>query len=109
MFAPFFGYPALTMVLINRLARKTGAPVVFTYVERLPAAGGYRMSFLPAPEGIDDPDPEIAAAALNLGVESCIRRCPEQYQWSYKRFSVRPDGAPSPYKRPERVLPSSKV
>jgi KDO2-lipid IV(A) lauroyltransferase len=92
LFAPFFGHPALTMVLVNRLARKTGAGVLYTYVERLPAARGYRIHFLPAPEGITDADPLIAATALNRGVEACVRRCPAQYQWSYKRFNVRPEG-----------------
>ncbi|MCP4286861.1 MAG: lysophospholipid acyltransferase family protein [Gammaproteobacteria bacterium] len=98
VFAPFFKVPALTMVLVNRLAQRTGAIVIYTYVERLPDALGYRMHFLPAPPGMDDPDPEVGAGALNRGVEACARRCPAQYQWSYKRFSVRPDGARSPYK-----------
>ncbi len=97
VFAPFFGVPALTMVLIGRLVRKTGAAVVYSYAERLPGGRGYRAHFLPAPAGIDDPDPLVSASALNLGVEQCVRRCPEQYQWSYRRFSIRPDGGPSPY------------
>ncbi|MCB1761277.1 MAG: lipid A biosynthesis acyltransferase [Gammaproteobacteria bacterium] len=99
VFAPFFGVPALTMVLVNRLARRTGAETLFTYVERLPIGQGYRMHFLSAPPGIADADSEKAAAALNLGVEHCVRRCPQQYQWSYRRFSVRPAGARSPYRR----------
>lgn len=99
VFAPFFNIPALTMVLVNRLVRQTGAAVLYTYVERLPAASGYRMHFFPAPDGVDDPDPVVAATALNQGVEACVRRCPLQYQWSYRRFSVRPDGGRSPYKR----------
>ncbi|HEB95951.1 MAG TPA: lipid A biosynthesis acyltransferase [Sedimenticola thiotaurini] len=99
VFAPFFGVPALTMVLIGRLVRRTGAAVVFSYAERLPAGSGYRVHFLAAPDGIGDADPVVSASALNLGVEQCVRRCPEQYQWSYRRFSIRPDGAPSPYLR----------
>lgn len=98
VFAPFFKVPALTMVLVNRLAKRTGAVVIYTYVERLPDARGYCMHFLAAPDRLDDPDPCVAAEALNRGVEACVRRCPEQYQWSYRRFSVRPDGARSPYK-----------
>ena len=98
VFAPFFNVPALTMVLVNRLARRTGAVVLYTYVERLPKARGYRMHFLPAPDGVDDPDPAVGASALNKGVEACVLRCPQQYQWSYQRFSVRPDAARSPYK-----------
>jgi KDO2-lipid IV(A) lauroyltransferase len=99
VFAPFFGQPALTMVLINRLARKTGAAVLFSFGERLPGLGGFRLHWNRAPAGIDDPDPEVAATALNLGVEQCVRLCPEQYQWSYKRFEASPDGGRSRYSR----------
>lgn len=100
VFAPFFGEPALTMVLISRLARRTGAPVLFSFAERLAHGQGYRAHWVPAPEGIADADPVVAATALNLGVESCVRRCPEQYQWSYKRFKLRPGGGPKRYTGP---------
>jgi len=101
VFAPFFGQSALTMVLVNRLAQKTGASVVLAFAERLPAAKGYRIHWVEAPEGIADSDPVVAAAALNQGVELCVRRCPEQYQWSYKRFNARPPGQPKLYVGPK--------
>ncbi|MFT3791026.1 MAG: lipid A biosynthesis acyltransferase [Rudaea sp.] len=90
-FAPFFGRPALTMVLLSRLAQRTGATVLFAFAERLPRGEGYVLHFLPAPEGIADPDLPAAVAALNRGVENCIRLAPVQYQWHYKRFSAQPD------------------
>jgi KDO2-lipid IV(A) lauroyltransferase len=99
VFAPFFHEPALTMVLLNRLARKTGATVVFSFPERLAGGEGFRMHWFEAPEGIADEDPETAAAALNRGVERCVRVCPHQYQWSYKRFEARPEGGRSRYAR----------
>lgn len=92
VFAPFFGVSANSMVLLGRLARKTGAAVFFGFCERLPGTRGYRFHFLPAPEGIDDPDPQVAATAMNRGVEACVRALPEQYQWSYRRFRSRPAG-----------------
>jgi KDO2-lipid IV(A) lauroyltransferase len=92
VFAPFFGIPTNTMTLVSRLAASTGAPVVLVYAERLPRGAGYRMQFLQAPDGIADPDPKTAAAALNHAVESCVRARPEQYQWTYKRFKTRPAG-----------------
>ncbi|MES9880702.1 MAG: lysophospholipid acyltransferase family protein [Sedimenticola sp.] len=97
VFAPFFGLPAITMVLVNRLAHKTGAPVLFWYMERLANGEGFRMHWFDAPEGIADADPVIAATALNQGLEHCIRQCPSQYLWSYKRFYQRPVGESSPY------------
>jgi KDO2-lipid IV(A) lauroyltransferase len=100
VFAPFFGVPAFTMLLVNRLARKTGARVVFLFAERLPGSKGYALHCLPAPEGIDSNDDAEAATALNLGVEQCVRICPEQYVWAYKRFRSQPDGSRHPYRGP---------
>jgi KDO2-lipid IV(A) lauroyltransferase len=89
-FAPFFGTSALTMVLLSRLAQRTGATVLFAFAERLPRGAGFRIHFLPAPEGIADPDLPTAVAALNRGVEDCVKLAPAQYQWAYKRYSIRP-------------------
>lgn len=86
VFAPFFGHPANTMVLLSKLARKTGATVLFVYAERLPRGRGFRLHIRPAPPGIADADPIVAATSLNLGVETCVREQPAQYQWGYKRF-----------------------
>jgi len=90
-FAPFFGTPALTMVLLSRLAQRTGATVLFAFAERLPHGAGYRIHIRPAPAGIADSDLPVAVAALNRGVEDCVRIAPEQYQWAYKRYSIRPE------------------
>jgi len=100
VFAPFFGVPALTMLLINRLARKTGARVIFGFAVRLPHARGFHMHFLPAPEGIDSEDEVTGATALNRGIEDAVNTCPEQYLWAYKRFRRRPEGMPKLYQGP---------
>lgn len=100
VFAPFFGVPAFTMLLVNRLARRTGARVVFMFAQRLEPGRGFRMHCIAAPEGVDSEDDLIAATALNRGVERCVATCPEQYVWPYKRFRRRPEGPPSPYRGP---------
>ena len=92
VFAPFFGHPASTMVLLPRLARKTGAAVFVGYCERLPRGRGYRLHIHPVDDAIRDSDPVVAATALNRAVEACVRECPEQYQWGYRRFRTRPPG-----------------
>jgi KDO2-lipid IV(A) lauroyltransferase len=92
VFAPFFGIPAFTMLLVNRLARRSGAPVIFMFAERLPKGRGYRMHCIRAPEGIDSDDEVHAAAALNQGIAQCVLTCPEQYLWPYRRFRRRPEG-----------------
>ncbi len=95
--APFCGVPALTMSLVSRILQRTGATPLFVFAERRPA-GKFRVRFLEAPEGLAGADQQIAAAALNRGVEDCIRLCPEQYLWSYKRFKTTPPGVVTPYK-----------
>ncbi|MHB1056900.1 MAG: LpxL/LpxP family acyltransferase [Rhodanobacter sp.] len=99
-FAPFFGRQALTMVLLPRLAARTGAAVLYAFAERLPRGAGYRIQLLPAPEGLADADMGVACAALNRGVQDCIELAFAQYQWQYKRFSA--DGLVSPYERGSR-------
>lgn len=84
--APFFGVPANTMRLLPRLARRTGAAVFIAWCERLPRARGYHVRIRPLPPAVADPDPVVAATALNRAVEECVRALPEQYQWSYRRF-----------------------
>jgi Kdo2-lipid IVA lauroyltransferase/acyltransferase len=96
-FAPFFGRPVLTMMLVNRLVRKTGAKVIFGFAERLPRGSGYHIHYSPAPDGIGDADADVAATALNLGLERLIQEKPEQYQWSYKRYNNQPEGMELPY------------
>lgn len=92
VFAPFFGIPASTMVLLSRLAMKTGASVMFTYAERLPHACQFDLHFVPGPAEINNGSLDTSVAAVNRMVEQCVRARPEQYQWFYKRFRVRPAG-----------------
>ena len=95
-FAPFFGVQALTMTLLGRLASRTGATVLFAWCERIDThAGhpGFALHLHAAPEAVSDPDPKVAVAALNAAVEAIARRDPAQYQWTYKRYTLRPPGS----------------
>lgn len=94
VFVPFFGIQALSMSLVSRLANKTGAVVLMAFVERGHDLGGFRVHLRAAPEAVADADTMRAVAALNAAVEACIAQAPAQYQWSYKRFSMRPEGEP---------------
>jgi KDO2-lipid IV(A) lauroyltransferase len=95
-FAPFFGVPALTMTLLGRLAGRTGATVLFAYCERIDThtgAPGFALRIEPAPAQIGDADLVVATTALNAAVERIARRDPAQYQWTYKRYTLRPPGS----------------
>jgi KDO2-lipid IV(A) lauroyltransferase len=95
VFAPFFDVQALTMTLAPRLAQRV--PTVFGWAERLPDSAGFRLHFKRAPAALADPDPVVAAGALNAAIEDWVREHPEQYVWTYKRFSRRPAGEPPRY------------
>lgn len=98
-FASFFGRPALTMSLLGRLAARTGATVLLAWCERVgdgPDGPRFALHVEAAPADIADSDPAVSAAALNRAVEHVARRDPAQYQWTYKRFSLQPDGG-NPY------------
>ena len=90
--AEFFGRPAYTMTLVQRLAESTGAQIVLNYAERLPGGAGYRGYA----EAMPSREPgESATRHLNRALENLIRRCPEQYLWSYNRYKV-PAGVETP-------------
>ena len=101
-FAPFFGVPALTMTLLNRLAERTGATVLFAWCERTGPDLEFALHVQPAPPQIADADPVAGVGALNAEVERIARRDPAQYQWTYKRYTLRPPGSgeANPYERP---------
>ena len=94
-FAPFFGKPALTMTLLGRLAARSDARVLFAWCERLPGTSPPRFALHveAAPEAVGDADPVRAVTALNAGIEAIARRDFSQYQWTYKRYTLRPPGS----------------
>ena len=104
VFAPFFGVQALTMTLLHRLAERTGAAVLVGAVERRADGEGFTLRFTPAPAAVSGPDPQAAAEALNGAIEALARRDLCQYQWTYKRYTVRPPGSgeDNPYWRMPR-------
>ncbi|MEE4639975.1 MAG: lysophospholipid acyltransferase family protein [Wenzhouxiangella sp.] len=98
VFAPFFNRPALTMTLVSRLARRTGCAVVFSDCRRLPGGRGWQLEYRPVDPEVADPDPLVAATALNRTLEEQVRKRPEEYLWVYKRFSLQPEGWANPYR-----------
>lgn len=99
VFVDLFGTPALTMTLINKLARKTGCAVFFSWAERLPRGRGWAVHVAPADERVLDADPVAALEPVNRWLEDAIRKAPAQYLWLYKRFSRRPDGSAPIYRK----------
>ncbi|MDX1811768.1 MAG: lysophospholipid acyltransferase family protein [Gammaproteobacteria bacterium] len=96
-FVPFFGIDANTMSMTNRILHKSGARAVFCFAKRLPRAQGYEIFIYRADEELNDSDAKLALTAMNKCLEEMIQSCPEQYQWSYRRFKTRPEGQQSFY------------
>lgn len=84
----FMGVPCFTMTFASKLLQRTGAAAFFGFAERVD--NGFRMHFLPAGKALYSDDLDLSLKVLNEGIEACVRRCPEQYQWEYKRFRTRP-------------------
>lgn len=99
-FAPFYGIETLTGVLLPRMARRTGAPVLFTTCERR-KGGRYRVHVFKADEAIFSSDMRAALTAVNRSIEQCIEVDTTQNLWAYKRFRNRPEGEGPFYKLPQ--------
>lgn len=97
-FAPFYGIETLSGVLLPRMAKRTGAPVLFGIAERR-KGGRYRVNLLNADEAIYSSDMREALTAVNRGIEQCIEVDTTQNLWAYKRFRNRPEGEDPFYKR----------
>ena len=95
---PFFGWPAATNVATSRIARITGAAVLPYFPERLADGSGFLMHILPPFDQFPSEDPVADAARFHALIEEHVRRCPDQYLWTYKRFK-RPGPDGDPYRR----------
>jgi KDO2-lipid IV(A) lauroyltransferase len=97
---PFFGEPALTNTATSKLAKLSGATVLPYFFRRLDDDTGYVVEILPPLPGF--PSDDAAADTLRLVglLEEYIRRTPEQYLWTYRKFKGRPTDYPDVYARP---------
>lgn len=89
---PFFGKPAMTPVGSVKLAQKLGARIVLGFMRRI---GGSRHELLfqrfdPVVTGREKEDIEINLRRINAVLEDWLRRYPEEYLWTYKRWKYSP-------------------
>ena len=93
---PFFGVPAMTNVATSTLAR-LGKAVTLPYLPRRLPEGGYVLSIKPPLENFPSGDPEADTKQYNAVLEEHIRRCPEQYYWTHRKYKNLPDPLPDYY------------
>ena len=84
--APFFDKDVNTMTLLARLAKKHNAQVLMFWANRLDNGRGYDLNFEPVDLSINGDDLESYVKVMNKSIESLVRKTPEQYMWSYRRF-----------------------
>ena len=97
LWSVFFGQPAYTMTLVQRLVQLSGAEVLLIWVERLPRGAGYRVRLRHLPEPLPVRPPRASevqdqawlqdcAGVINRAMEWVIRQLPTQYLWGYHRY-----------------------
>jgi KDO2-lipid IV(A) lauroyltransferase len=104
LFVPWFGRMASSYKSIGLLAMKHDLPIVVGTARRLGSRFRYRIElvdhFGPA-DWADAPDPLFyITARYNRGLESIVRRTPEQYLWIHRRWKSRPK-----WERAGRTMP----
>jgi len=98
VFAPFMGIPTATLTITARLAKRSNAPVLPFYSERLPNHRGYMLRIGAPLEHFPCGDDVVDATAINRAIEEQVRRTPAQYLWGHRRFKTRPHGEALFYK-----------
>lgn len=91
IFSNFFNYPAYSATLMSKLAAKSNSEIIYAYTKRLAKGKGFTLVFQPATENDAKTDIQHSVDIMNKDIETVIRDCPEQYQWTYKRFKHRPN------------------
>ena len=85
VWAPFFGKPAYTMTLVQRLQKLSGATIFILGAKRNGIGQGYTLHYKKLDQAL--PDDLIAAATIiNQEMEAMIAQMPEQYLWGYNRY-----------------------
>jgi len=84
--APFFNHSVNTMTLLVRLAKKHNARVVMCWANRLKKGKGFDLNFEPLDLTSSSDDLLEQVTLMNRAIENLIKRFPDQYMWSYRRF-----------------------
>lgn len=97
VFVPFMGVQTTTLTSTARLAKTSGAPVIFAEYSRLPDAQGYSIKIPPQLKDFPSGDDYKDARRINELIEQQIQKIPDQYLWIHRRFKTRPKGEPMLY------------
>ena len=93
---PFMGVKCATAALGVNLINRAGALAFMGAAFRVP--GGFKVTYVPAPDALYADDAATALTAMNKGIEALLGGYDAQYQWLYKRFRCRPQGQNDHYR-----------
>ncbi len=101
VFVPFFSEMAATASGLARLVAISGAPVVPVYLVRDPSMRTHRIEIydeIPVQRS-DDAAADILENTRRFmhALEEVVRRYPEQFLWTHRRYRTRPRGMPPIY------------
>ncbi|TCB51123.1 lipid A biosynthesis acyltransferase [Acinetobacter sp. ANC 4779] len=87
---PYFGIPLASSNLSAKLIQKTKAKTLFLYALRNENQG-FDMHIEALDERIYQGNTNEGTGVIFEAIENLIRRYPEHYHWSYKRFKANPE------------------
>lgn len=98
-FVPFLGTSALTSKFVSGMlaGKQDKVSAIFLHAIRLPDGHGFKVILEAAPDAIYSADSYTSVSAMSDVLASYVRRWPEQYMWTMKRFKKRPEGEQSWY------------
>ena len=106
IFVPFFDEPAATSRTLARLVRKSQAAVVPVFMVREPGNRNHRsiiQDLIPLQETADiEADIKENTRRFVRAVEDIVRRYPEQFLWTHRRYRTRPRGMAPLYEEGRR-------
>lgn len=98
VFAPFFGVQSSTLTIVSNVAKLTGAKVVLIAAQFNAKTSQYTVKISKPMQNFPSDDEQVDATALNQEMEKLIEPVMEQYMWTFRWFTTRPNGEPNPYK-----------
>lgn len=97
VWVPFFGEPAATSSGLARVVAISGAAVMPAFMVRQPDLVHHKIVIeheVPVQRSRDaQADIEENTARFTAAVEAMVRRYPEQFLWTHRRYRTRPRGA----------------
>ena len=94
IWVPFFSEMASTPAGFDRLARMAGSPVVPVFIVRQPDGRSHVIEVQDEVEqqrtGDKDADALVNTARYQKVIEDAVRRHPEQWLWTHRRYRTRP-------------------